>query len=73
MTKRIVIHFQDEAGQTLASQPRKHAPKIGDVVLMTGTPYVVHARRDSATSLDYWARPERQASVDYELDGIVHG
>lgn len=59
MTKRIVIHFEDEAGQILASQISKHKPAIGDIALMCGVPYVVFWRRDSSTSVDFGARPDR--------------
>lgn len=59
MTKRIVIHFEDEACVHLASQIRKNKPSIGEVVPMCGTAYVVYGRRDSSTSLDFFARPDR--------------
>jgi len=60
MTKRIVIHFEDETGNLIVSQFRKHAPKVGDVALLNGTPYAVTWRRDSSTSLDFGARPESE-------------
>ncbi|MEN6549143.1 MAG: hypothetical protein ABFE07_24120 [Armatimonadia bacterium] len=72
MTKRIVIHFEDETGASVCSQPRKRKPSIGDVLLLNGRPYAVLAKRDSSTSLDFYAKPDR-APVEYELDGIVHG
>ena len=70
--KRIVVHFQDETGCAVCSQPRKYKPEIGDVLLLNGSAYAVQAKRDSATSLDFYAKPERK-TADYELDGIVHG
>jgi len=72
MTKRIVVHFEDETGAPVCSQPRKYKPAIGDVLLLNGSAYAVRAKRGSTTSIDFYAKPERKPA-DYELDGIVHG
>ena len=72
--KRIVVHFQDETGCAVCSQPRKYKPAIGDVLLINGAPYAVTWRRDSATSLDFGAKPDRRQLDEVgSYDGIVHG
>ena len=60
MTKRIVIHFEDELGEAIASQPQqKSSPKIGDVCWLNDASYVVIWRKESTTSIDFGARPDR--------------
>ena len=68
MTKRIVIHFEDEAGVVQASQFRKQSVRAGDVVLMSGRPYVVTWRRESSTSIDFGARPERSEAQELSAE-----
>ena len=60
MTKRIVIHFEDETGALVVSQFRKQAPRLGSVTDLNGTSYVIDRERPSRTSHDYYARPESE-------------
>lgn len=62
--KRIVVHFEDETGSSVCSQPRKRKPSIGDVLPLNGRPYAVLAKRDSSTSVDFYAKPERRQAED---------
>ena len=72
--KRIVVHFEDDTGAPVCSQPRKYKPAIGDVLMLNGSAYAVQAKRDSSTSVDFYAKPERKAVDDVgSYDGIVHG
>jgi len=72
MTKRIVIHFEDETGASVCSQFVKRAARIGDVFELNRTTYVIEREKPGKLQHDYYARPEAKP-VEYELDGIVHG